>query len=182
MIKMILAVDTEGGIGKDGRLPWHIPSEMRYFKYYTKGCTCVMGRKTYEDIKAFKKTDSGSFLSYRSVIVITNDVRGLEANNTYDNIFFNENPEQLMEMMRLTQISDNPDVQDFCIVGGKKIYDMFSHSGIVEEISITFLDKSYDCDTFVDVDKLTEDYELFCTHLGPDMWNVNIYRRKDEKW
>lgn len=180
---MILAVDADGGIGKGGKLPWHIPSEFKYFRYYTKNTTCIMGRKTYEDIKSFKKTTTGPLLPDRSCIVITSDVRSLEKENTFDNVLFNDNPEQLIEQLDLAKNTvPNAFPHDFCIIGGKSIYQMFAKYKIVEEISITFLEKSYDCDTFIDVDELTDGYEVFCTHGGPDGWNVSIYRKSDEKW
>jgi len=54
ILSMIVAYtkDKEGRmvIGKDGTLPWHIPSDMVWFKESTKGHAVVMGRKTYESI------------------------------------------------------------------------------------------------------------------------------------
>jgi dihydrofolate reductase len=37
-------------IGADGRIPWHLPSELKLFKSLTMGHHIVMGRKTYESI------------------------------------------------------------------------------------------------------------------------------------
>jgi dihydrofolate reductase len=37
-------------IGRDGGLPWHLPSDMKHFKELTTGGTVIMGRKTYESI------------------------------------------------------------------------------------------------------------------------------------
>jgi dihydrofolate reductase len=37
-------------IGRDGGLPWHLPSDMKHFRELTTGGTVVMGRKTYESI------------------------------------------------------------------------------------------------------------------------------------
>lgn len=49
---MVVAYDEEGGIGKDGKLPWHVAEDMRFFKEVTSGGTVVMGRKTWESIPA----------------------------------------------------------------------------------------------------------------------------------
>ncbi len=47
---MIAAVDEKGGIGKNNRLPWHLPSDLKRFKQLTMGHHLLMGRKTYESI------------------------------------------------------------------------------------------------------------------------------------
>lgn len=41
----------KGVIGKDNKLPWHIPEELKYFKKITEGSVCLVGSKTYESIK-----------------------------------------------------------------------------------------------------------------------------------
>ncbi len=49
-ISMIVAVASNGVIGKDGKMPWHLPSDLRHFKRVTSGHAVVMGRKTFESI------------------------------------------------------------------------------------------------------------------------------------
>ena len=43
----IVAVDRQGAIGKGGRLPWHYPADLKFFKSQTQGNVCVMGRRTW---------------------------------------------------------------------------------------------------------------------------------------
>lgn len=50
MITLIVAVSENGCIGREGRLPWHIGSDLQHFKSITGGKCVVMGRKTYESI------------------------------------------------------------------------------------------------------------------------------------
>lgn len=47
---MIVAMDEEGGISKDGKIPWGIPEDMRYFAEFTSGKQLLMGRKTAESL------------------------------------------------------------------------------------------------------------------------------------
>lgn len=49
-ISLIVAYEQNRGIGKDGQLPWRLPSDLAYFKKVTMGCPIIMGRKTYESI------------------------------------------------------------------------------------------------------------------------------------
>ena len=47
----IVAVDRNGAIGKGGRLPWHYPADLKFFKAQTTGHACVMGYKTWLSLK-----------------------------------------------------------------------------------------------------------------------------------
>ncbi len=49
-IGIIAAISDNGVIGKDGRLPWHIPEDFKHFKKLTFGNSVIMGRKTYNSI------------------------------------------------------------------------------------------------------------------------------------
>jgi len=44
----IVARSTNGVIGKEGQLPWHLPKDLKFFKEKTMGHCMVMGRKTFE--------------------------------------------------------------------------------------------------------------------------------------
>lgn len=50
MINIIVAMDKNGLIGAGGKLPWHLPSDLRFFRDTTLGQIVVMGSKTYESI------------------------------------------------------------------------------------------------------------------------------------
>jgi dihydrofolate reductase len=50
VIALVVAVAKNGVIGRDGRLPWRIPEDMKWFKEKTLGKPCVMGRKTWESL------------------------------------------------------------------------------------------------------------------------------------
>ena len=50
MVTIMAAVARNGCIGKDGRLPWHIPEDLKRYRAVTMGKVVVMGRKTWESI------------------------------------------------------------------------------------------------------------------------------------
>ena len=50
MISLVYAISQNGVIGKDGGLPWHVPSDLKHFKAVTTGKPVVMGRKTWESL------------------------------------------------------------------------------------------------------------------------------------
>jgi dihydrofolate reductase len=69
-ITLVVARARNGVIGRAGRLPWHIPADLKRFKAITMGTAMVMGRKTFESLPGL--------LPGRRHIVITRD-RGWSA-------------------------------------------------------------------------------------------------------
>ncbi|OBX19925.1 diacylglycerol kinase [Erythrobacter sp. QSSC1-22B] len=49
-IFLIYARAANGAIGREGRLPWHLPADLAHFKALTMGCPMIMGRKTFESL------------------------------------------------------------------------------------------------------------------------------------
>ncbi len=49
-ITIVLARAINGVIGKDNKLPWHIPGDLRRFKQLTMGSAMIMGRKTFDSL------------------------------------------------------------------------------------------------------------------------------------
>ena len=49
-VHLIWAQDKNGGIGKNGKLPWHISEDLKNFKRITLNSTIIMGRKTWESL------------------------------------------------------------------------------------------------------------------------------------
>lgn len=49
---MIVALDRNGAIGQHGKIPWHLPADMAFFKDHTKEAgIVVMGRKTWDSLQ-----------------------------------------------------------------------------------------------------------------------------------
>jgi dihydrofolate reductase len=63
ILSLIVATDENNVIGKDNKLPWHLPNDLKYFKNQTWAMPILMGRKTFESI--------GKPLPGRKSIVIT---------------------------------------------------------------------------------------------------------------
>ena len=50
IISLIVAASENNAIGKENRLLWHLPNDLKYFKNITWGMPVVMGRKTFEAV------------------------------------------------------------------------------------------------------------------------------------
>ncbi len=68
MIKIIVAVASNGVIGKENDLPWNIPTDLKHFKTITSGHSVLMGRKCWESIPEKYRP-----LPNRNNIVLTRD-------------------------------------------------------------------------------------------------------------
>ena len=63
MLSIIVAIANNNVIGKDNKLIWHLPDDLKRFKNLTTGKTIIMGRKTFESL--------GRVLPNRKHIVLT---------------------------------------------------------------------------------------------------------------
>ena len=79
-ITLIVARAQNGVIGRNGKLPWHIPADLKRFKQLTMGSAMVMGRKTFESLPGL--------LPGRRHIVVTRDrgwrAEGAEVGHSFD--------------------------------------------------------------------------------------------------
>jgi len=64
-VTLVVAAARNGVIGIDGRLPWHLPADLRRFKALTMGKPMIMGRKTFDSLPGL--------LAGRRHIVLTRD-------------------------------------------------------------------------------------------------------------
>lgn len=97
-ISLIAALDQDGAIGFDNRLPWHLPDDLAHFKALTSGKTIVMGRKTAESL--------GRALPNRRNLVLT---RGLQV--------------PFADMQAVNSLDQALAIdQDLMVIGGGEIY------------------------------------------------------------
>lgn len=101
MIALIVAHSDNGVIGKDGKIPWHIPEDLARFRQLTLGHVVVMGRKTFEGL--------GKPLPGRQTIVVS-------ATKNFDALGCTTVP-NLRQALLLAG------GQDIYISGGAKLYD-----------------------------------------------------------
>ena len=105
-LSILVAVSSNGAIGKDNRLPWKISADLKRFKKLTMGHPIIMGRKTWDSI--------GRPLPGRANIVITRD-RKLSAEGAIV-------VHSLEEALAAAARSDGSD--EVFVIGGEQIYQM----------------------------------------------------------
>jgi dihydrofolate reductase len=129
-ISLVVAAATNNAIGKDGKMPWHLPADMKHFKNITWGMPVVMGRKTFESL--------GKPLSGRKNIVITRQT-GWKANGaigvqSIEDAFF---------------VAQQADVNEIMVIGGGEIYKTLFDKA--KRIYLTRVEAEPEADTFFPV-------------------------------
>lgn len=127
-MNLIVAVDQNWAIGKDGRLLVNIPADRQLFMKETTGKTVVMGRKTLESLPG------GQPLGNRENIVLTRD-----RNYRVKGAVVCHSVEEALELLR------GKNQEDVFVIGGQSIYEQFlPYCGTAH---VTYVDYAYDADT-----------------------------------
>ena len=113
-IHLIWAQDENGGIGKDGKLPWYISEDLKNFKKLTSGSTILMGRNTWESLPVKP-------LPERRNIVLSSKV--LIDAECYTSV------EECIETL------DGDGTEKLFVIGGSTVYRNFIHRA--DELHIT---------------------------------------------
>jgi dihydrofolate reductase len=107
IVAFVVAVAENGVIGRNGELPWRMPTDLRRFRRLTLGKPVIMGRKTYESI--------GKPLDGRDNIVISRDPTfrpdGADVLPTID-----------LALERARELAMRRGVDEVCVIGGGEIY------------------------------------------------------------
>lgn len=146
-ISLIVAVDSNNGIGKNGLIPWKNKEDMSYFKNMTTGAgknIVIMGRKTYESIPSRP-------LIGRKNVVISNTLE----KNTDDITVFSSLTECFKELTGLTE-----EYEDIFVIGGEQIYNEIidNYLYLCEKIYVTKFSQFYDCDKKFPMEKIQNFY------------------------
>ncbi len=152
----IAAVAQNFAIGRDGKLPWHYPADLQFFKETTVGNAVVMGFHTWESI--------GKPLPKRLNIVLS---RSAKLENQADTLLLRSKT----EVMALAKYLKG----DLFIIGGAKTYQNFAD--VIEEWIVTEVsDEAKDADTFMPQDFLIKFEEKKIIELD-DKLIVKVYQR-----
>ena len=150
-MKAIAAMSLNRVIGRDNKIPWHLPEDFKWFKQLTTGQVVVMGRRTFESI--------GRPLPHRETIVLSKTARSLPG-------------------VRIIASLDELDLQhedrDVFICGGAEVYRTALPR--CSDIYLTILDREFEGDVFLP--EFEDQFDLVETiREGPDFRIVRYQNR-----
>jgi len=191
-ISIIAAIGNSRELGKDNKLLWHIPEDMKRFKELTKNHAVIMGRKTFESI--------GKPLPNRLNIVITRDVEGFK--KKYQSYFRHSgkrpnesegaHPESDSGQARMTSLvvvssldeaiqftkSLTPNyysltTNEVFIIGGGQIYKQAIK--VVDKLYLTIVEPRNKAEK-IDADTFFPDYSEFKREISKEILNTEKYK------
>lgn len=125
-------------IGKDGKLPWHLSSDLKTFRRLTLGKPVLMGRRTFQSI--------GKPLDRRDNIVVTRDPHFAP-----DGVSVTDNIADALTLARVLARTSGAD--EIMVIGGAKVYGALLD--VADRIYLTRVHASPDGDrTFADPDPM----------------------------
>ena len=144
-VSCIAAMDLECGIGKDGKLPWHIREEFKYFENITTTVKCetkqnavIMGRTTY-----FSIPEKFRPLRNRFNIVLS---KTLKPSDLPDNVRLE--PDLVSSVKTLSCEPYVDKIEKIFVTGGAGVYKEAMESAFCERIYLTKIENAYSCDVF----------------------------------
>jgi dihydrofolate reductase len=124
-LSIIAAIAANNVIGKNNKLPWHIPEEQKHFYKTIAGKPIVMGRKTFESIGKPIENSPNIILSHNPALHLA----GCKVVNSVEAI-----------------LNLYPDDVEIMVIGGESIYRQFLP--FVNKMYLTFIDHPFDGDTY----------------------------------
>ena len=117
-IHLVWAQEINGGIGKDGKLPWRISEDLQNFKTLTLGSTILMGRNTWESLPVKPLPER------RNIVLSSKTLSDVEC---YTSI------EECIVAL------DSDGIEKLFVIGGSTVYQNFIHQ--TDELHITLVDE-----------------------------------------
>src|SRR5687768_14375664 len=120
--KAIVAMSLNRAIGKDNKLPWHLPEDLKWFKKLTTGHVIIMGRKTWESI--------GKPLPNRESIVVTQkEIPGIRT------------------VRNLREIDPSGESRNYFVIGGAQLFQ--EALPLCSDLYLTLVKRAVDGDVFL---------------------------------
>lgn len=145
--QVVVAATRDMGIGKDGKLPWKLPSDLKFFKEITqitsdagKRNAVIMGRKTWESIPLEHRPLPG-----RLNVVLTRS--GSFDIATVENVVICGSIGSALELLAASPYCLS--IEKVFVIGGGQILSEALNAPECDAIHITEIETRIECDTFI---------------------------------
>lgn len=154
MYSVIVCTDRDGGIGKEGSIPWRLPPDMKRFKEITCDVkvdgavnSIIMGRKTWDSLPK-------GALPGRINIIISRTLISSETSSLGDNVYVVSSLDDAL------MLSKRLEAEHTFVIGGGQIYDMTVSDPRCKYIYLTKLSKNFNCDIYFHFNIDSGEYKL----------------------
>ena len=185
-VNLIAAMDAERGIGLNNNLPWHCPKDLKFFFGHTNGRIVIAGSKTVDSLITRKNlptdqswsSEDQPLLPGRALIVLSRKdyVRdylrfGLYVARDLEHAF------RLADAVRENwSRAQGVELGNPVVIGGAQLYAEVLEKDLVDEMAITQMHGTYQCDTYFPEWNPLEWDVVF--HTQESEFDINVLKRK----
>lgn len=141
---IVVAIDQDFGIGKEGGLPWHLSADLQHFKKVTQATASpvkinavIMGRKTWDSIPEKFKPLPGRM----NIVLTKNDQVVLP-----ESVCRLSGVSQAFNLLQEEKYREH--VESVFVIGGSQIFEQTLRLPSCQKLYVTHLHCSFGCDTF----------------------------------
>lgn len=165
--ELIVAINHNGIIGNNNKIPWYVPEDLKHFSKITKHSIVIMGRKTYFSLP------NGPLPNRINIVLSREPTATLDRNVIFTNF------ESVFAILKRYP----PDMKKF-IIGGSEIYKLFFH--ICDTLHITTVYNETDGDSIFpySMDYIQQHYnkidesEMFYSKFENTPYRFSTFHRK----
>ena len=159
-IHLIWAQDSNGGIGKNGKLPWHISEDLKNFKKLTINSTIIMGRKTWDSLPIKPLPQR------RNIVLSHSNQTNVETFQSYNACIDNLKKNKIEKVF---------------VIGGRSIYNLFFNDATFLHITkINLLEPNIDEFFPISMEEINKNFnQISEKQISPEaiytFWRNNNY-------
>ena len=143
MFELIITIDMNNGISKNGEIPWYIKDYDIFFKNKTINNIIIMGKKTYFSLHKKNRP----YKDRINIVLTRNPQEYSDLMDIYNNLFFVKNLGMALRIVTLNKL------KKVFFIGGLKVFN--NYNNLCNIIWIAKIKKNYNCDLKIDFEKLT---------------------------
>lgn len=170
-LNLIVAVDEMGGFGKEGKIPWNHPEDLKHFQKVTKGAACIMGRKTYLDMYDMVVARKTKGKKSKKPVKIKEILPGRDSYVVSREKKF----EGVTVVKRIRKAIELTDKQKIFVIGGDRIYN--EALPFVNYVYMTLVKGDHKCDRFFPVDYIQRNFKIVGGEKGSNSLLFIEYKR-----
>lgn len=141
-IAIIAAMTKDRVIGDNGKIPWHLPEDLKQFKSLTLNSSIIMGRKTFESLGHMALPHRTSIILSKTRTYYQLHPKGDEEVLTVKSL---DHALEIGKHLRKTKQRENDNI---FIIGGEEVYKEALALGLVDKIYLTVIDRTYSGDAY----------------------------------
>lgn len=146
MINLIVAYDKNKVIGKDNKIPWRLPEDLKFFKDITNNQICLMGRNTWTSLP-----DKFRPLPNRKNIIISKKykhypddfLKTIKNLDNFDDVWTTVDVRSALNLCKM-----NWPKKEIFVIGGEQIYKYFLSNNLIDKMFISEINNTYEGDVY----------------------------------